>query len=86
LSDVDADLPAADLPDGWKPAGHTRERVLAVMLMRCEYLIGSQVVDGGTKARIRHILDNAKRAGVPANDYRVLHFLWRALPTAEAAQ
>jgi hypothetical protein len=85
LSEVPADI--ADLgPNGWKPAAHTRERVLAVMLMRCEYLIGSQVVDGGTKARIRHILDHAKAAGVPASDYRALHFLWRALPSAEAAQ
>jgi hypothetical protein len=55
------------------------------MLMRCEYLIGSQVVDGGTKARIRHILDNAKRAGVSANDYRALHYLWRVLPPAAEA-
>jgi hypothetical protein len=86
LSDVDANVPAADLPDGWKPAGHTRERVLAVMLRRCEILIGSEAIGVGTKARIRHILDNAKAAGVPASDYRVLHFLWRALPSAEAAQ
>jgi hypothetical protein len=61
--------------------------VLAVMLRRCEILIGSEAAGGGgSKARIRHILDNAKAAGVSASDYRVLHFLWRALPTAGAAQ
>jgi hypothetical protein len=85
LRDVDADLPAAaDLPDGWKPAAHSRERVLAVMLRRCEILIGSEAAGVGTKARIRHILDNAKAAGVPASDYKVLHFLWRVLPASAA--
>jgi hypothetical protein len=41
-----------------------------------QYLTGALLKAKGC-LHIRHVLDNAKRAGLPASDYRILHFVWR---------